>query len=253
MEIFADPAFLILSVVAVVLAGFSKGGFAGAGTLSTPLIALAISPVEAAAIMLPILLIQDAFSLWAYRGDIDRKNITILVPGAVVGVAIGYFQAAYLPEEAASGMIGLIAVVFGLRSLFSKTAAEAPPKEAKVPAGLFWGAVGGFTSMVLHAGSPPFQIYVMPQKLSRHLYVGTSVLFFALVNWIKVPPYLMLGQLNWETLKISLVLFPIAIISTFWGIRLVRRVSTEEFYKIINVLLVIVGVKLLWSAAAYFI
>ncbi len=253
MDVFFDPAFLIAATLAVVLAGLSKGGFAGAGVLSTPLMALAVSPVLAAAIMLPILLLQDAFSLVAYRRHIDWTNILILVPSSVIGIAIGYYQAAYLPEEAANAAIGVISVIFGLRSLLSKKAASAPPKKAEIPAGVFWGAVTGFTSMVLHAGGPPFQIYVMPQKLSRDIYVGTSVLFFAVVNWIKVPPYLMLGQLNWETLKISFVLFPLAAVSTFAGIWLVRRFSTEDFYKIINILLVLVGVKLLWSAGVYFL
>ncbi|MCO6185307.1 sulfite exporter TauE/SafE family protein [Rhizobium sp. L1K21] len=251
MEIFYDPAFLITAVIAVALAGLSKGGFAGVATLSTPLLALTISPLHAAAIMLPILLLQDAFSLVAYRRHIDWTNILILLPSAVIGIVIGYFQAEYLPEEWASGMIGLISIVFGLRSLFSKAVANAPAKKAEVGPGIFWGMVGGFTSMILHAGSPPFQIYVMPQRLSRDLYVGTSVFFFAAVNWIKVPPYLMLGELNWETLKISLALFPLAGLSTLAGIWLVRRFSTEDFYKVINVLLVLVGLKLLWPAVTF--
>lgn len=253
MDLFLDPAFLAAAFIAVVLAGLSKGGFAGVAMLSTPLLALTVSPVHAAAIMLPILLLQDAFSLVAYRRHVDWTNIFILVPASVIGVVIGYFQAEYLPEELASGVIGLISVVFGLRSLLSKKAADAPAKKPEVPSGIFWGAVGGFTSMILHAGSPPFQIYVMPQKLSRDLYIGTSVVFFAVVNWIKVPPYLMLGELTWDTLKISLVLFPLAAVSTMAGIWLIRRFSTESFYKIINVLLVMVGLKLLWPGITYFL
>ncbi len=251
MELFYDPAFLAAAIIAVVMAGLGKGGLAGAGVLSTPILALTISPVLAAAIMLPILMVQDMFSLAAYRKNIHWPNIRILLPASVIGIALGYFQAAFLPEEGASAIIGLISVVFGLRSLLSKKAAAAAPKEAKVPAGILWGAVAGFTSMVLHAGSPPFQIYVMPQKLSRDLYVGTSVFFFFVVNWIKVPPYLERGQMNWDTLKISATLFPLAAAATFAGIWLVRRFSTEQFYKIINVLLVLVGMKLLWEAVAH--
>jgi uncharacterized protein len=244
-----DPLFLLVAFLGVSLAGLSKGGFAGAGILATPLMALAIPPVEAAAIMLPILIIQDAFSLWAYRGSIDWRNISILLPGAIGGILLGYLLAAYLSEDITGGAIGIIATVFSLRSLLSKSAADAPPKKATVPDGLFWGALSGFTSMILHAGGPPFQIYVQPQKLSRDLFIGTSVLYFAVVNWIKVPPYLMLGELNMDTFKVSLVLAPLAIVTTFVGIRIVRYFSTEMFYKIINVLLLFVGLKLVWSAA----
>ncbi len=249
MQHFFDPQFLAVAFVAVVLAGLAKGGLAGVGVLATPVLALVVPPVQAAAIMLPILLIQDAFSLWNYRGDIDWRNISILLPGAVLGIVIGYFQATFLPETAAAALIGGISIIYGLRSLLSKALTNAPPKKADVPSGIFWGAIAGFTSMILHAGSPPFQIYVMPQKLSRDLYIGTSVLFFAVVNWIKVPPYLMLGELNWQTLMISLVLFPLAIASTFFGIWLVKRFSTEQFYQIINILLIVVGLKLLWPLA----
>jgi uncharacterized protein len=249
VDVFYNPAFLVAAFLGVTLAGLSKGGFAGAGILATPLMALAIPPVEAAAIMLPILIIQDALSLWNYRGSIDWRNISILLPGAMIGILAGYLLAAYLSEDVTGGIIGIISTVFAARSLFSSKAADAPPTEATVPAGLFWGTLSGFASMILHAGGPPFQIYVQPQKLERDLFIGTSVLYFAVVNWIKVPPYLMLGELNADTLKVSLALAPLAIITTLVGIRIIRYFSTEMFYKIINVLLLGIGLKLLWSAA----
>ncbi len=250
MELLHNPAFLVAAFFAVGIAGLSKGGFAGAGIIATPILALVMPPVEAAALMLPILLIQDAYSLWTYRGTIDRRNIVILLPAAVVGIAAGYFLAAYLPEFVISALIGLISMVFAIRSLFFARAELAPAKKADVPAGLFWCAIAGFTSMFLHAGGPPFQIYVQPQKLERDLFIGTSTLFFAAVNWIKVPPYLMLGELNLDILKVSLVLAPLALITTYFGVKLVRRFSTESFYKIINVLLLLVGLKMMWSAGA---
>lgn len=248
MELLHNPAFLVAAFIAVGIAGLSKGGFAGAGIISTPILALVMPPVEAAAIMLPILLVQDAYSLWTYRGTIDRRNIMILLPAAVVGIAAGYFLAAYLSEFVIGALIGMISTVFAIRSLFFAKAELAPAKKADVPAGLFWGAIAGFTSMFLHAGGPPFQIYVQPQKLERDLFIGTSTLFFAIVNWIKVPPYLMLGELNLDILKVSLTLAPLALITTYFGVKLVRRFSTESFYKIINVLLLLVGLKMMWSA-----
>ncbi len=250
MELLHNPAFLVAAFFAVGIAGLSKGGFAGAGIIATPILALVMPPVEAAALMLPILLIQDAYSLWTYRGTIDRRNIVILLPAAVVGIAAGYFLAAYMSEFVISAIIGVSSTVFALRSLFFAKAELAPAKKADVPAGIFWGAIAGFTSMILHAGGPPFQIYVQPQKLERDLFIGTSTLFFAAVNWIKVPPYLMLGELNVDILKVSLVLAPLALITTYFGVKLVRRFSTESFYKIINVLLLLVGLKMMWTAGA---
>lgn len=250
MELLHNPAFLIAALFAVGIAGLSKGGFAGAGIIATPILALVVPPVEAAAIMLPILLVQDAYSLWTYRGTIDRRNIVILLPAAVVGIAAGYFLAAYLSEFVISAVIGVISTAFAIRNLFFAKAELAPAKRAEVPAGLFWGSIAGFTSMILHAGGPPFQIYVQPQKLERDLFIGTSTLFFAAVNWIKVPPYLLLGELNGHILLVSMTLMPLALITTFFGVKLVRRFSTESFYKIINMLLLAVGLKMMWSAGA---
>ena len=119
------------------------------------------------------------------------------------------------------------------------------------PAGWFWGSIAGFTSMIAHAGGPPFQIYVMPQQLPRDIFVGTGVMFFAAVNLIKVAPYLALGQLSRENLMTSLVLFPLAIASTWAGVWLVRRVSGDRFYDIIYVLLLLLGGKLMWDGFAW--
>lgn len=253
MNLFHDPAFLIVAFFAVGVAGLSKGGFAGAGVIATPLMALVVPPVQAAAIMLPILLVQDAYSLWTYRGHIDKRNIVILLPSATLGIFGGYLLAEHLSETWISGVIGLLSTIFAIRSLFFDRLAEQQAKEADVPRGVFWGAAAGFTSMILHAGGPPFQIYVQPQKLTRDFYIGTSVLFFAVVNWIKVPPYLMLGELTSNTLKVSLALAPLALAATFVGIRLVRRFSTEAFYMIINILLLLVGIKMIGSVIWEFI
>ena len=105
--------------------------------------------------------------------------------------------------------------------------------------------------MIAHAGGPPFQIYLIPQRLPRDLFVGTGVVFFALVNLIKVPPYIALGQLTRDNLMTSAVLFPLAIASTWAGVWLVRRVSGERFYDIVYVLLLLLGGKLVWDGASW--
>jgi uncharacterized protein len=240
-----QPSFYATAVPAVILLGLSKGGFAGLGVLGMPLMALTIPPVQAAAITLPILMVQDAFSVWVYRRDWDRTNLKILLPGAVVGILLAYLLAAKVPDRAVALVLGLISIVFALRRFLAKRSATAPTGTTPSrPAGWFWGAIAGFTSMIAHAGGPPFQIYLIPQRLPRDLFVGTGVVFFALVNLIKVPPYLALGQLTLDSLLTSAVLFPLAIASTFAGVWLVRRVSGERFYDIVYVLLLLLGCKL---------
>jgi uncharacterized membrane protein YfcA len=248
-------SFYATAVPAVILLGLSKGGFAGLGVLGMPLMALTIPPVQAAAITLPILVIQDLFSVWAYRRSWDRANLKILLPGAVGGIILAYLLAARVPDAAVALVLGIISIVFALRRFLAGRYAAAPTWTMPLnrPAGWFWGAAAGFTSMVAHAGGPPFQIYVLPQHLPRDIFVGTSVVFFALVNLIKVPPYLALGQLTRENLLTSATLFPLAIASTWAGIWLVRRVASERFYSIVYALLLLLGCKLVLDGAAWLV
>ncbi|WP_112663884.1 sulfite exporter TauE/SafE family protein [Microvirga flavescens] len=241
-----DPLFYAAAVPAVVLMGMAKGGFSGLGLLSLPLMALVVSPVQSAAIMLPILMVQDVVTVWAYRKTWDLRNILILLPSGIVGIVTAYLLAAKVSDAAVTLAVGVISVAFAIRRLVLERRVKNPQAtRADVPRGLFWGWITGFTSMIAHAGGPPFQIYVMPQRLPRDVFVGTGAVYFALNNWIKVPPYMALGQFTTENLATAGVLFPVAIASTWAGVRLVRRVSGERFYTIVYVLLVLVGTKLI--------
>jgi uncharacterized membrane protein YfcA len=239
-----DPHFYLAAIPAVILMGLAKGGFAGVGMLGVPMLALVISPIQGAAITLPILMIQDAISIQAYWKQWDNRNLLILIPGAIVGIVIGYLMASKVSDGPFYLALGAISVVFALRALLL---GDVTPKKAGVPAGLFWGVAAGFTSMIANAGAPPFQLYVLPQRLKRDIFVGTSIAFFAIVNWIKLPGFFALGQFTRENMLTTAVLIPLAVVSTWAGVWLVRRTSHDRFYKIIYVLMVLVGLKLVHS------
>lgn len=246
-----DPLFYAAAVPAVTLMGLAKGGLSGLGLLSLPLMALVVSPVQAAAITLPILIVQDVVSVWAYRHSWDKRNVGLLAAGAIVGILMGYWMAARVPDSAIKLAVGVISVSFAIRRVILERRAVPPAAApADAPRGLFWGWVTGFTSMIAHAGGPPFQIYVMPQKLPRDVFVGTGAILFAIINWIKVPPYAALGQFTAENLGTAAALFPVAIASTWAGVLLVRRVSGQSFYTVVYGLLVVVGAKLVYDGAA---
>lgn len=242
-----DPTYLAAMVPAVVLLGLAKGGFSGLGLLSLPLMALVMSPVRAAAITLPILIVQDIVSVWAYRREFDRRNLATLLPGALLGVLAGYLLAARVSDAAVGLAVGVISIAFAARQLLGLGKAAARITKAAFLPGTFWGAACGFTSMIAHAGGPPFQIYVMPQRLSPPSFVGTGAIFFALLNLMKVGPYVALGQFTHENLTASAALFPLAILSTLAGVWLVRRIPAERFYLLIYWLLILVGLKLVYD------
>ena len=242
-----DFTFYLAAIPAVFLLGLAKGGFAGVGVLAMPLLALVISPIRAASIMLPILIVQDAISTWIYRRTFDRRNLAVMLPGACVGILLGYLFAAYVSDAAIELSVGIIAVWFAARNLVASRKAAVPPAKTHPALGVFWGGVAGFVSMIANAGAPPFQIYVLPQRLPRDVFVGTGVFFFAVVNWVKVPPFFALNLFTRENLATSLVLIPLAMLSTGFGVWLVRRVSTERFYFIIYLVMAGVGGKLIWD------
>lgn len=247
---FADPWSLTAALLAVVVLGLAKGGLSGVGMLVVPVMALVISPVQAAAIVLPLLLVSDAISLWTWRGVWDRRTLVLMLPGAVIGIGIGWLTAAMVSDAAVRLIVGVIAVAFVLRWLTQSAASRAAAQPEHAGKAGFWGAVAGYTSFVAHAGGPPYQVYTVPLGMDARLYTGTSVVFFAVVNVIKVVPYIALGQFDAANLTTSAVLAPVAVVCTLLGAAIIRRMSTETFYTITYALAFVVGVKLIWDGVA---
>lgn len=253
----SDPWFYLLAVPVVCLVGLSKGGFlSNLGILGVPLLALAISPVQAAAIMLPILILMDAIAVWAYRRSFDRSALVRLIPAAAAGIAIGWLTAAYVTDGHIRLIVGIVALAFTInhwRPLAPPVAASGSQRTRRKPgplSGMFWGGLTGFTSFVSHAGGPPASMYLLPLRLEKTYYVGTTAMLFAAVNLIKVPPYLMLGQFSTANLATSAALLPAAPLSMLASIWLVRRIPQEPFYRIAYGCLFIVALKLIWDGVA---
>lgn len=235
---------IALFAFAVTLVGLSKGGLAGISMLGTPALAMVMPPPEAAALLLPVLMVQDAYSLWLYRGQWDPPNLVLLLPPAVVGIGVGIASFAALPESDLMLMLGIVTTIFGVRQLMLLKAPAHMPSRWM---GRLLGFVSGFTSTLIHVGGPPFQMYLMPQRLPRDIFVGTSVVFFAVVNATKLPGFIFLGEFSGRGLVVALLATPLALVSTRLGVFLVRRIPVERFYLIISVLLIGVGLKLIWD------
>jgi uncharacterized membrane protein YfcA len=242
-----DPAFYWFAIPAVIMVGLAKGGFSGLGALGTPLFAIGIDdPVRAAAILLPILIAQDVIGVAAFRKSWDGKVLAAMLPGAVVGIGLGYLLAAEISGEAVMAAMGAISILFGAYRLWTERGGRiAASSSSPAWVGSLFGIVAGFTSQIAHAGGPPFQMWVMPRKLARDVFVGTTAIFFAVVNWIKVPAYLALGQFTTDNAIATLALLPFALLASLAGVWLVRRVSGERFYAIVYTLMIVAGVKLL--------
>jgi uncharacterized membrane protein YfcA len=248
-SLITDPWFYLAAVPAVLLFGIAKGGFGGGlGVIAVPLMALVVSPLQAAAVLLPILCLMDLVGLWAYRGKWLWPELRILLPAALIGIVIGTLLFGHMSAAMVRLIVGVIAIVFTLHHFVSsrqRPGVELPHFSRSV--GLLAGATGGFTSFIAHAGGPPISMYLLRRPLDRTEFVGTTVLLFAAINYAKLAPYAWLGQLSAENLLTSLILSPLAPIGVYTGVWLHRRVSEGFFFRLMYLLLFVVGGKLLYE------
>ena len=245
----ADPWFYVCAVAAVLLVGLSKSGFgAGFGALGVPLMALAVPVPQAAAIMLPLLLVMDAIGLAALVRHCDRGLIRLLLPAGLAGVAVGTLLFGWLPAEGVAALVGALTLAFLAIRRFFPAKADAPPPPRWL--GALLGVVSGFTSFVAHAGGPPIGFYVLPLRLAPIVFTATLAVFFAVVNLAKVVPYAALGLLDTGNLATSLLLMPFAPLGVWLGLRLSRRISPRLFYRLFELGMLATGIKLLWDGLA---
>ncbi len=247
MNIISDPLFYALAIPAVVALGLSKGGFAGVGQMATPMLALVMPPLEAAAVMLPIMILQDSVALWVYRKEWDGRILTIMLPGALIGIGLAWLLAAHVSDAAVRIFIGVTAMAFAIYSWINMVRVPRERPKAGVTSGVLLGAAAGFTSTLCQVGGPPFQIYLLAQRVSKMTFVGTSAVFFASLNWLKVVPYMQLGQFSSKGLMTSLALVPLALLTNQLGFWLVRRTPQELYFKITLLLMAVISVVLLRS------
>jgi uncharacterized protein len=230
----------------VLLLGLSKSGFgAGFGSLAVPLMAMAVTVPEAAAILMPVLLAMDLLGLAAFRKHFDMRLIKFLLPFGLVGTVVGTLLFRALDARLVAGIVGVFTLLFlAQRLLF-------PPKADSRPPPRWVGAIltvtSGFTSFVSHAGGPPISAYVIPMKLPPLVFTATMAVFFFVINLSKWIPYAWLGLLDLRNMATSLVLLPMAPIGVWVGVRIAHRIQPVLFYRFIYAGMFLTGCKLVWD------
>lgn len=241
--------FWAIAFIAVAFIGLAKAGFGGGvGAIATPLMALILPVPEAAALLLPILILADNVAVYKYRSLADAKTLWISIPGAIIGIGIAWFAFDQLQssERALKIGIGIVSIAFIVFQL-SREYIFKKIDGVRLPdwAGFSLGTVAGFTSTLAHVGGPPFQIYLIPQKLRRDIFVGTNAWFFWAINLIKLIPFGFLGLLTVGNLTITLTLIPFVIVGVYFGFWLNGRVRQDIFNWIIYILLTATGIQLI--------
>ena len=244
--------FWITASLAMIILGMDKAGFGGGiGFVATPLMALTISVPDAAALLLPLLMIADVISLRHYYGVFDRQSIRVLLPGAILGtfaagLVFNYFSDNERILKIGLGILVLLFITFQLvRALIFGALGK---RRFPASLGFLLGTGAGFTSTLVHAGSPFANIYLLPQEMPRELFIGTTVLLYALMNWIKLIPYAWLGLLRIGNLTTVLLLAPLTYVGIRLGLHCKHYFSDKWFNRLVYALLFLTGLQLIWKA-----
>lgn len=254
------PVFL-LAVFAVTFIGVAKAGFGGGlGMLVTPLCVIAFGPKDAIGILLPLLCAGDAFSLYHYWGKWRAENVKFLLPGVVLGVIVGVQLIGRFDNRQLNLAIGVIALGFVLFNLARERILRAEGAfQPNHRLGLPFGLGMGITSTFAHGAGPVAAMFLVPQRLPKELFVGTNVLLFTWVNWVKMPFFCIDQSLvplpcfaphpliTPATLLISLKFFPLVPLGVWLGLWLNRRFSERAFTTAIHVILVLTGLHLIFN------
>jgi uncharacterized protein len=247
MNLISDPFFYAAAVPAVLLLGVSKSGFgAGFGSLAVPMMALAVSVPQAAAILMPVLLLMDLLGMAAFRKNVDRRLLGFLLPFGLLGTLVGTLLFKLLDPRLVAGIVGVFTLLFlAQRMVFPPTPDQPPPPRW---IGAVLSVTSGFTSFIAHAGGPPMNAYVIPLRLTPLVFTGTLAYFYFFINLSKWIPYAWLGLLDGRNLLTSMVLLPLAPIGVWLGVRIAHRIEPRLFYRLIYAGMLLTGVKLIWDA-----
>lgn len=243
--IFIDnPLFWLLAISGVLLTGISKSGFAGgAGVMAVPLLSLIMPVQQAAALMLPLLLVMDAKTVALYRHGLNLAEIKIICLAAFLGIALAGSAMGTLSSNVLQLTLALFCMVFASWQ-------KLLPLLGKLPgSGFLWGAVSGISSTLLHAGGPPISLYFLSKGLSKTKWLAQAALFFAFMNLVKLVPYSVNNVWQTELFILDLLLLPVAIIGVYLGHKIQALLSETLFTRICRILLGITGLVLLLNVS----
>lgn len=229
---------LVILSIAILIAGVSKSGFAGGlGIICVPILSLVMGPLNAVALMLPSLLLMDYLSVRAWWGTYSASLLSLVLPAGIIGVVVGSLTFSAVDESAVKLVVGCMSLLFGVNGLarpFFRTSFSAT-------SGRILGMVSGFTSFIAHAGGPPINIFLLSQSINKYVYLGTAAVFFAVINLVKVPPYISAGLFTLENVWVALAFSPISLAGIKLGVWLQGRINESFFFVLMHIFLILVG------------
>ncbi len=236
-------AVLLIAVV-VLLIGISKSAFAGTlGVFAVPLLMLKFSAIEAITLMLPLLIIADVMSVKSFWKKWDKALLAKLIPGAIIGIISANLLIDFVNPDYLRFFIAFICIAFAVKNIaFKKLKLSVVNNRFGA---YVMSATSGITSTLVHAGGPPLIVYFTAIGLAQTKFVATAAAFFAIMNIIKLIGVVSLGLLTFDVVLTALAFFPLAVLGNWFGVKINQHLDKQRFLKIMNYLLLILGIGLL--------
>lgn len=243
-----DLRIVIVLIIVGFLIGLSKGGLGAVlGVLAAPLLVLIMPPAAAISLSLPLLMFGDVFALHSYWNTWDMGYIRLLLPTAILGIVVGTYLLATLDSITLRHIIGAFTLLFvGYRVVDNRL--RTLRYQSRTWHGYLTGVVSGIGSALANAGAVPFTAYMLLQDVSPRVFVGTTTLYFALLNLLKVPGYILTGLFDLETLIRSFWALPFIPVGVYVARWIVNRIDKATFERIILAVLTIASAVLLLSS-----
>jgi uncharacterized membrane protein YfcA len=251
-----DLGFFEYVIIAVAVAGsaiIKNGVGVGAGIFLLPFLTLVLPAKFALGLGAPAMLVSDIVGIRNYWREWDKSELLVLLPPAFLGVIVGASVIKSIPNKTFGILVGIFAIVFSsfqlIKSgLFQQKTTHLQAHWVSNPntlLTLLFGFLGGIASTVIHAGGMVMSIYLIQKPKNKRAFVGTLVLFFAIMNFLKMISYLKIGILTVEILLLVASICPLVILGGVFGNALNKKVSQELFRKVVLAIILITGIRLL--------
>jgi uncharacterized membrane protein YfcA len=236
--------YLVVAVVGLLI-GLSKGGMGAVLViLVTPLLTLVMPTADAVSLSLPLLIFADVLALYVYWNQWDMRYVRLMLPSAILGIAVGTLLLATLPDLTLRRLLGIFTLIFiGYRLLSTRLLAiRYQPQNWH---GYAAGAASGLGSALANTGSPPFTAYMLLQGISPEVFAATTTLFFAIVNLLKLPAQVVAGIMHFDRVLATLWVLPLIVAGVWLGRWMIRRINQPAFERLLLVLLAVASFVLI--------
>ncbi len=244
-------AWLLVSLGAF-LVGLGKGGLPGAGNLTIYLFAVVFGPKPSVGILLPVLICGDIVAIIVYRRHAEWKYLKRLLPPTLAGILIGWGVFEWIPARIFGTVIGVILLLMTALHFFRRWLVSRQDKDAEDLVPHTWwfitgtGLAGGLATMLANAAGAIASFYLMAVRLPKYAFIGTTAWFFFIVNVCKIPLMVDLGIISFDSIGMSLSLGIFAVMGALIAPRLVKHIRQDIYEKIIWILIIIAGLRLIF-------